>query len=228
MQLMAIHTKQKKHMKSIKHLFIGAVLVCFTASFVAPAMGATIIPVSASTDMGNFFGTDLINTINGVGLAAFPSLTADHAATSPNNSWVGISESGQVTFNLGGLFSVGGFSIWNQNDGGPPGGTGGVAGINRVDVLSSTDGTNFSLITGAPTNFARVDSGDNSPPEMFTFSGVSATHIRLAIASNHGFPDSGSGFAEIAFVEAVPESGSTLAMLGLVTAGLVGVRRRRA
>lgn len=54
---------------------------------VTPSYGI-VNPVSASSTMGGGFGTLLSNTINGAGLASFPSLSANHAATIPTNSWV--------------------------------------------------------------------------------------------------------------------------------------------
>src|SRR5712671_5208659 len=79
-----------------------------------------ITTVTASTNMGSGFGTNIQNTVNGIGLSSL-SLTATHSPTIPGNSWVsaiGIL-TGNVTFNLGGPFLVDSFSFWNQNGGGP-------------------------------------------------------------------------------------------------------------
>jgi hypothetical protein len=173
--------------------------------------------------MGAGLGTNLVNTVNGVGLDAL-TLTALHAGTIPTNSWVGTvgDLTGEVTFNLGGLYTVSGFSFWNQNDGGPGGD--GITGLNRVNLLYSTDGVAFAPLPGAPVSFAQV-SIVNAPPEMFAFTPLDATHIRLLILSNHG-DTAVSGFAEIGFdgvLSSVPEPATGALVLG----GLLALRRRR-
>src|SRR5918995_845572 len=83
-------------------LVVGAVLLVLA---IVPSVSADrIVGVTATTNMGSGFGTDLINTVNGVGLSSL-SLTATHEATIPTNSWVSNQGvlTGQITFNLGGL-----------------------------------------------------------------------------------------------------------------------------
>jgi hypothetical protein len=192
------------------------VIACAAASSASQAQ-LLVSAVSASTDMGSGFGTQLINTINGNGLSSL-SLTATHAGTIPSNSWVSLgSGPGQVTFDLGGTFSINGFSFWNQNGGGP--GAGGSAGIQNVTVLRSTDGINFVPIPGAPTVFAQQPGTANVAPEIFAFAAVSASHIRFQIASNWGFAQ--TGFAEVQF-SAVPAPAAAM----VLAAGLLFRRRR--
>src|SRR6266496_4518366 len=122
-----------------KHLLVmGAVLLLLTTA--PSALADRIVGVTATTSMGSGFGTSLTNTVNGVGLSSL-SLTATHDATIPSNSWVSSPGvlTGQITFALGGLFTVNSFSFWNQNGGGP--GALGSTGIHNVQVLTSTDGT---------------------------------------------------------------------------------------
>ena len=67
------------------------------------AAGDIILGVTASTDMGSGFGTDIQNTVNGVGLpGGIPDLNALHEGTSPANSWVSDFEilTGTVTFDV--------------------------------------------------------------------------------------------------------------------------------
>lgn len=155
-----------------------------------------LIPVSASTDMGSGFGTMLENTFNGTGLTEFPSLTASHFPSDPLNSWVSDSTvSGQIDFDLGGIFSVDGFSFWNQNGGGP--GLDGSTGIQDVVVQASTNGLDFFDVSGAPAVFAQVTGMDLELPEQFSFDPVNATHIRFVVQSNYG--DLQTGFGEVAF-----------------------------
>jgi len=154
-----------------------------------------VIPVSVITSFTFEFGTDPINTINGVGLDAFPSLTADHEPTVPGNSFVGVGTGGVFDYNLGDLlYSIIGFSFWNQNNGGP--GAAGSTGIQDVTVQYSTNGVDYFNVPGAPTVFAQVGT-DISPPEMFSFTPVEAVFIRIVVDSNWG--DINTGYAEIAF-----------------------------
>jgi hypothetical protein len=177
--------------------------------------------------MGSGFGTSLTNTVNGNGLSSL-SLTATHAATTPVNSWVSSQGvlTGQITFSLGGLFTVDSFSFWNQNGGGP--GADGSTGIRNVQVLTSTDGTIFTPLAGGPTSFAQVTGIANLPPEVFSFTAISATHFRFVVLSNWG-DTAETGFAEVGFngVSAVPEPTSLL-LLGTGLAGIATrVTRRR-
>lgn len=153
-----------------------------------------VIPVSVITSFTFDFGTDPINTINGVGLDAFPSLTADHEPTLPANSFVGVGTSGVFDYDLGALYTIIGFSFWNQNNGGP--GPAGETGIQDVTVQYSTNGVDYLNVPGAPTVFAQVGT-DISPPEMFSFTPTDAVFMRILVDSNWGGAD--TGYAEIAF-----------------------------
>jgi PKD-like domain/Secretion system C-terminal sorting domain len=155
---------------------------------------SNIIPVTATTNMGSGFGSSITNTVNGAGLSVFPSLTATHSRSLSTNSWVsndGIL-SGSVTFSMGELTTVNGFSFWNIN------GPASEIGIKNVQILSSTDGVAFVPIIGAPSVFAQIMDTSNSLPEIFSFPAINATHIRFAIANNHGDLFL-TGFAEVAF-----------------------------
>jgi len=191
---------------------------------------AVITAASASTNMGSGSGTSLNNTINGAGLSSFPSLTATHGPTSPSNSWVsGVAITGNIDFNLGGSFLVDGFSFWNQNAGGP--GVAGSTGIQNVVVLSSVDGSTFTSIAGAPSIFSQVTGSSILPPEIFSFTPITASHIRFQVGSNYGDSEQ-TGFAEVAFSGSpaasspVPEP-STFALLGIGAVCLIGYGRRR-
>jgi hypothetical protein len=214
-------------MKNLKsnHLSSVAAVVLLASAFSAQA--ALVSPISATTNMGSGFGTNLINTINGVGLSSL-SLTATHSATFPNNSWVSANVlSGDITFNLGGTFSIEGLSFWNQNDGGP--GDNGITGIKNVVISSSLDNVTFTLIAGAPSVFAR-ESGSVSNAQQFSFGKVNATHVKFSVASNYG-DLSNTGFAEVKFNSAaasVPDGGTTVAMLGLSLVGMGYARRKLA
>jgi len=206
------------------------VVLVASTSFFWVAFGFTyvqadiILGVSASSDMGSGFGTDIQNTVNGVGLpGGIPDLNAPHDGTAPDNSWVGdFMTTGTVTFDLGGLFLVDSFSFWNQNGGGP--GADGITGIRDVLVETSTDGSNFFALVGGPTLFAQVPGDVALPPEIFNFAPNLATHFRLNIQSNWGDPDQ-TGFAEMQFNN-VPEP-SSLALAAVVSLLIASRRRRR-
>jgi hypothetical protein len=204
-------------------LLVGAVLLVLV---IAPSVSADrIVGVTATTNMGSGFGTNLINTVNGVGLSS-PSLTATHAGTVPTNSWVSAQGTltGQITFSFGGLYSVNSFSLWNQNGGGP--GASGTSGIRGVQVLTSTDGIVFTPLVGGPSTFAQVTGITNLPPEIFSFAAVNATHFRFMVLSNWGETQvfNVTGFGEVGFngAAAVPEP-ATLLLLG---SGLTGFAAR--
>src|SRR5689334_3598475 len=55
---------------------------------------ALVNAITVTTDMGSGFGTNIVNTMNGVGLSSL-SLSATHDGTTPFNSWV--SASGTLT-----------------------------------------------------------------------------------------------------------------------------------
>ncbi len=209
-------------MRSVMLWVFSAVLLSLLVT--ARVEAAYVSGVSASTDMGSGFSTSLSNTVNGNGLSS-PSLTATHAATLPDNSWVSAAGilTGTVTFDLNGLYSVTGFSFWNQNAGGP--GAFGSTGIRGVSVLTSTDGVAFTTLTGSPTEFALVTTGAGSPPEVFTFAPATARYFQFGISGNWG--DSGqTGFAEVGFNGTpVPEPAS-LGVLALASVRLLARRRR--
>jgi hypothetical protein len=203
--------------------FVAAAWIVF-AFQTYPAFADRIVGVTATTTMGSGFGTFLINTVNGVGLTPSVSLTANHDGSGIGNSWVSSPEitTGTVTFALGGTYQVDSFSFWNQNGEGP--GAGGTTGIQRVEILTSTDGLLFTLLAG-PLSFAQVPS-IGAPPQIFNFTPVTATHFRFNILSNYG-DTAQTGFAEVGFNSfSVPET----SILGLLTSGLmtlVAVYRRR-
>ncbi len=215
------------HQKTILQRHRLVVMAMLLLLAIAPnALADRIAGVTATTNMGSNFGTLLANTVNGVGLSS-PSLTATHAGTIPSNSWVSSQGvlTGQITFNLGGLFSVNSFSFWNQNGGGPGGN--GSTGIHGVQVLTSTDGVLFTPFVGGPSSFAQVPGNTNLPPEIFSFTAVSASYFRFEVLSNWG-DTADTGFAEVGFNNAatVPEP-TTILLLGTGLSGIAVKLRRR-
>lgn len=177
------------NMKAVS--FAGWLILVLAA---APCLADRIPTVTASTNMGSGFSTDIQNTVNGAGLSSL-SLTATHAGTSPFNSWVSSGTlTGTVTFDFGATFLVDSFSFWNQNGGGP--GLNGTTGIQGVAVSTSTDGITFTPLSGGPASFAQVTAVSAAPPEIFVFTPQLARFFRFTILSNYG------DFVETAFAEA--------------------------
>ncbi|CAN5747130.1 hypothetical protein BH20ACI3_BH20ACI3_17490 [soil metagenome] len=220
-----------KHKKSLRPHGVFVLVVLFLLTFTPTVLADRITVVTATTNMGSDFGTNLQNTVNGVGLSLL-SLMATHAGTIPTNSWVSSAGvlTGQITFNLGGLFSVDSFSFWNQNGGGP--GLAGSTGIQNVQVLLSTNGIDFTPLPGGASAFARVTGAANLPPQIFSFTAVNATHFRFNVLSNYG-DIFNTGFAEVGFNGSpvssapIPEP-TTMLLLGTSLAAIaVKVSRKR-
>ena len=192
------------------------------------AQAALISGVTASTDMGAALTTSLVYTLNGAGLpGGIPSLSGDHVIADTDYSWLGSVGilTGQITFDLNGSYSLGGFSFWNLN--GPMGSS--LSGIRMVTVQSSTDGSSFYDILGAPTEFARGVDGPQ-PPEVFSFpTPVTASHVRFVVGSNWG-AEYVTGFSEVQFdaasPAAVPEPTGIVGLLAIGGAFLTTKRRR--
>ena len=216
---------QTKRKKTLTRHGVFVLVVFFLLTFTPTVLADRITTVTATTNMGSGFGTNVQNTVNGVGLSIL-SLTATHAGTIPSNSWVSSSNffTGHITFDLGGQFSVDSFSFWNHNSGN------GSTGIQNVQVLFSTNGVDFTLLPGGPTVFARAI-GVDLPPQIFSFTAVQATHFRFIVLSNYG-DIFHSGFAEVGFngvtngVHAIPEP-TTMLLFGTGLAGIAAKMRRR-
>jgi hypothetical protein len=187
------------------------------------ARAGYITGVTATTNMGNGFGTDIAHIVDGSGLSSL-SLTATHAAGTTSNDWVSFSgtTTGQVTFDLHGTFTLVGMSVWNFNGNN-------TVGVQGVSVSTSTDGVTFTPLAGGPTTFAQGANFAAEPPQQFTFGPVVADFVRFDITSNYGFPLE-TGLSEVGFdgtpgTPVVPAPPTLL--LGLVGAACVARLRRR-
>ena len=171
--------------------------------------GQIVNPVSATTTFTAKYSTELVFCFNGVGLASYPSLTANHASSDSNNCFVANETTGSIDFNLGGLFNIDGIALWNINEGGPPSG-----GVNGVNFYYSLDGLTYTLIPGGPTTVAQVNITP-APAQTFSFASVSAAYIRMTVLSNFGTE---SGFAEIAFA-----TGGVLSVKSFTDANVISI-----
>jgi len=207
---------------AVKPLVVSTAALGLIFGVAQNAQAALITGITASTDMGTVNPADvnIADTVNGKGLPGnTPSLTGTHAKAIGGNSWLSQDGTltGNITFNLNGSYSLTGFSFWNLNN---PGNT---AGIKDVTVQSSTNGTTWTTIAGAPTQFAIAANAPQSP-EQFSFSPVTASFVRFVVASNWGFSGA-TGFSEVQFDGTpVPEPSALLALLAF---GLGGVSLRK-
>lgn len=181
--------------------------------------------VSATTNMGPAFSGDLLYTYNGAGLTGNQHVRSD--INNPNTFWQSKQNvrTGQITFNFSRSYNLVGFDFWNLH------GTGNIPnrGINGVRIEYSNDGgATYSLLTGAPSNFAKGamnTTASQGPSDVVSFSSVFATNVRFNVLSNFGGAGTpNTGFNEIKF-KSIPEPSSSLALLGLGLAGL-GLKKR--
>jgi hypothetical protein len=178
--------------------------------------------------MGEVGGTSINNIVNGAGLLGnTPSLTGTHAIGSLSNGWYGSLVAGNlITFDLNGTYRLAGFSLWNFN-------ADRTVGVNGVNVLTSTDGTNFTSVAGAPTQFAIGSNFAPESPELFSFTPVTASYVRFQVLSNYGFnsPGIATGLSEVQFdsasAAAVPEPVTIFGTLMGLGSGAVLKRRLR-
>ena len=179
-----------------------------------------ITGVTASTDMGTDSG-DINFTVNGAGLPGnTPSLTGLHALSDSSDSWLSRylngNTTGNIDFNLGASYNLSGLSFWNHNNT--------LAGIKDVSILTSTDGSAYTLLTGAPTQFA-----SGLSLQQFTFSPTTASFVRFAVTDNYG-NFAVTGFSEVQFdsAAATPVPFDFDPSLGVVSLGVVfGINKWR-
>ncbi|MFZ4557133.1 MAG: discoidin domain-containing protein [Pseudanabaena sp.] len=207
------------------------VVTAFTAfmSLSATSVSAiNLIPnVTASTNTTSAFGTLIGNTVNGAGLTGnTPALTGLHGTPDPGNSYFALNASSPTpqlfTFNLNGSYNLGGFSFWNLNSGTPS------IGIKDVNISTSTDGSVFTSLVGAPTVFAIGATNASANPEIFAFSPTTASYVRFAVTSNYGDAFT-TGFNEVQFNSAAtPVPFDFDPSLGVVSLGVVfGINKWR-
>lgn len=190
--------------------------------------GTMLQPASASTNMGNFVSFEPVRAIDQSALAAtyvsgvtnfdaFVPVTGTVNGGSGNTTWFSTITTGNFDFDLGGSFNIESFALWAdpQNIG---------QGVNAFSLLADDNALfsspqllgNYNAVNGIPnaTNFGQI----------FAFTPVVATHVRMQITSNHGSALT-TGMVEAAFEVVVPEPGSIGMVLG-AGLGLLTLRRR--
>lgn len=202
-------------MKRIISSCVLTILLLFAAT---NSYALILTGVTASTNMGNGFGSVIGNIVDGSGLSSF-ALNATHASGTPSNAWAAPTETGFVTFNLNGLYNLDGMSVWNFN-------ASNTAGVNGVNILTSLDGISFTALAGSPASFAIGNSIAVTPAQTFSWGTVTASFVRFQILSNHGFGGA-TGLSEVAFDGLLVPEPATVILLGIGLLGMFGYDWRR-
>lgn len=171
------------------------------------AAGAIISPVSAVVDVGGPGFGSINNTINQRGLFVrftsgvtnfdgYIDVNPRHSYEFPTYEW--FSNEGTtgatVTYDLGSTVGIDKLALWNEES----------AGIGRLDLYVSTDGTTFrTLATGLiPTDHPLVNTTSNYSADVFSFPLTKARFVRF-VTSDSPQPDPATivavGIGEVAF-----------------------------
>lgn len=187
------------------------------ASALASAQAAEIA-VASVTASSTFYTYNPVNLINGNGLSG-----GLHSGNWEAKWLLDGVTTGNLTFDLGGLYKIGSTTIWNYG----PGCCGEGRSVQDLSISLSTDGVNYSefgaFVLSKPTT-------DPFGGETLGLGDTTARFVRFDIKSNHGEADY-TGLSEVKFdgVSAVPEASSlAYGLIGLATAALLQRRRNNA
>ena len=208
---------------------LGVLLIWF---FSGVAFANTLVTgVDIESVSSEYYTTDWdLRAIHVVDGSGFNGVTQTHDVTSPGgNSWQTITQSGtgNIKFDLGGVFVLDELHIWNLNFYSPYNGR----GANQVVINTSLD---LSSWVGMGTYSFQQASGIANDPG-FTLDASnwgSARYVEFDILNSFGGSDNAGhvGLSEVRFFAKdsslpVPEP-TTMLLLGLGLVGLAGVRRK--
>ncbi len=193
--------------------------------------------VTASSEIGAPFNRQDDFIVDGSGLTGL-----QHNNTVEPNMWLstgtsfgGIDPDPSMLFDLGAVYTINSFQVWNYNEVVPGSGINLTnRGVNGVTVNFGATAALGSTVAGI-TNFAQADGTATYAGEVFDntdFTPFNARFIQFDIASgvgvgNHGDGNTFYGLSEVQFDGVlVPEPGSA-ALLGLGAIALLFRRRKR-
>lgn len=222
---------------------------CFALAFLAGllvfsqiAVGGVVSPIQADTDMTTGIPSSYIAaTVDGSGFVdslgngTYPV----HQNTEPSNAWLSTSGilTGNIYFTLSGVTDIRAIWFWNQNSGDadnmalPGTRSAGETGLNEVELWYANDGLAIDAMSANYTYLGNVHflkvTASTTPLEVVgidaidpSLGGITANYIKFVVISNHGDTEQ-SGFAEVAFFEAVvPEPATWMVFAGLTIVGL--------
>lgn len=214
----------------MKVTLLATTVAAFTFGDWAEAAIITIAPgnVTASSQIGAPFDRLDDYIVNGSGLVGgqHTTIVQPNMWLSTGNQFGGIDPDPSVTFDLGAVYTISRFHVWNYNEVAPNGANLTSRGVNGVSVLFGTTPALGSTVAGI-TNFAQANGQNTYAGEDFlAFVPFNARYVKFDINTNYGDANTFYGLSEVQFDGVlVPEPGS-LALLGLGSMGLL-LRRRR-
>ena len=167
-------------------------------------------------------------------LVDLSGMTGNMHDTDPDNMWLssgagifgGVDPDPSVTFDLGAVYTINSFNVWNYNE---TGGTFTERGVNSVSVEYGTTASLGSTVPGI-TSFDEAPSpaaGTYTGQAFNTFTPFNARYIKFDINSNHGDADTFYGLSEVQFDGVLVPEPSSAALFGLAGLGLILRRRRK-
>lgn len=154
--------------------------------------------VTASSEIGGSFNRQDDFIVDGSGLVG-----GQHTTTVQPNMWLstgtgfgGDDPDPHVIFDLGAVYTISSFHVWNYNES-SPNLTG--RGVNAVTVEYGETAALGSVVPGI-TNFAQADGTASYPGQSFnSFPPFAARFIKFDIGSNHGGDNNFYGLSEVQF-----------------------------
>lgn len=169
----------------------------------------SLIPIGgggcAGLPFNNFVGagnaTNVTVTTSSVDETATGQKTVDGSGLSNgahngiwNNAWISAGTSNQwILYNLGRVYPLGAFDIWNYNEAGITN-----RGVQNITISYSTNGTSFTTLGSYVVPQASGATSYTGVKGLADFAGVQAQYVRINVGSNYG-EGWGVGIAEVQF-----------------------------